>query len=89
MPRDGSLVLTDLQQPKLRLLCEKCRLRRQYDVQQLINHIGNARILALIPELARRNGCERIRAPGPVDQCGLQMRRPNDPVWIASATTAR
>lgn len=85
MPRNGAMVLTDLEDPKLRLLCEKCGLRRQYGVQELLNKVGNAMLPGLIAELARRNGCARVPARVISDQCGFRIRAAEDSVWIASA----
>ncbi len=88
MPRNGCLVLTDMQDAKLRLLCEKCGLRRQYDIQALINKIGNVAIPDLVNELAKRNGCEEFQPHNIGRRCSLRAKRADDPAWVASAPQA-
>lgn len=73
MPLHGAMLLLDLPGPKLRLVCGKCGLRRQYDIQALVNKIGNAMVPGLLDELALRNGCAKIPAPTISDRCGLHL----------------
>ena len=52
MPRDGALVLTDLRQPMLSVVCEPCGRRGRYSVAKLIEQHGDAKLTDLLQELA-------------------------------------
>jgi hypothetical protein len=47
MPRDGAIILTDLQAPFLHLVCEPCGRRGRYAVARLIAERGDAKPSAL------------------------------------------
>src|SRR5580704_17177439 len=57
MPRDGAIILTDLQAPFLHLVCEPCGRRGRYAVGRLIAERGDARLTDLLPGLAN---CSRV-----------------------------
>jgi hypothetical protein len=45
MPRDGSLVLSDVRAPTLTIVCEPCGRRGRYNVERLIAKHGDAKLL--------------------------------------------
>jgi hypothetical protein len=51
MPRDGAIILTDLQAPFLHF-CEPCGRRGRYAVARLIAERGDAKLTDLLPALA-------------------------------------
>jgi hypothetical protein len=52
MPRDGAILLTDLQAPFLRVVCEPCGRRGSYGVARLMAKHGDAKLTDLLPVLA-------------------------------------
>jgi hypothetical protein len=48
MPRDGSLILSDLRDPTLTIVCEPCRRRRRYRVDRLVAEHGDAKLTDLL-----------------------------------------
>jgi hypothetical protein len=52
MPRDGAIILTDLQAPFLPVVCEPCGRRGRYAVARLIAERGDAKLTDLLPALA-------------------------------------
>ena len=48
MPRDGSLVLSDVRAPTLTIVCEPCGRRRQYNVERLLEEHGDAKLTDLL-----------------------------------------
>ena len=52
MPRDGAIILTDLQAPFLHLVCEPCGRRGRYAVARLIAERGDAKLTDLLSALA-------------------------------------
>jgi hypothetical protein len=52
MPRDGAIILTDLQAPFLHLVCEPCGRRGRHAVARLIAERGDAKLTEVLPALA-------------------------------------
>jgi hypothetical protein len=52
MPRDGAIILTDLQAPFLHLVCEPCGRRGRYTMARLVVERGDAKLSDLLPALA-------------------------------------
>ena len=44
MPRDGALVLSDVRNPTLSIICEPCGRRGAYNVARLIEQHGDAKL---------------------------------------------
>jgi hypothetical protein len=66
MPRDGSLVLSDVRAPTLTIVCEPCGRRGQYNVERLIAEHGDAKLTILLQTLA---DCPKARSAGIYDRC--------------------
>jgi hypothetical protein len=52
MPRDGALVLSDLRQPTLSIVCAPCGRRGRYSVAKLMEQYGDAKLMDLLVTLA-------------------------------------
>ena len=72
MPRNGAYYLSEFQGKKVRIKCDACGLRRQYDGTELFNRIGDWNMVALRIELAKRNGCAKSESPSIYDRCKVQ-----------------
>jgi hypothetical protein len=75
MPRDGALVLSDLREPTLSIVCELCGRQGRYDVARLTEQHGDAKLTDLLLTLA---ACPKARSashPRPV-QGGVRQRLP-------------
>jgi hypothetical protein len=44
MPRDGSLILSDIRSPTLALVCEACGRRGRYTVERLMAERGDTKL---------------------------------------------
>ena len=67
MPRDGSLVLSDLREPTLTVACERCGRYGRYNVKRLIAaHGADAKLTDLLVTLAN---CEKARSVSIHDRC--------------------
>ena len=66
MPRDGSLVLSDLRQPTLSIVCAPCGRRGRYSVAKLMEEHGDAKLTELLMTLA---ACPKARSASIHDQC--------------------
>ena len=66
MPRDGSLVLSDVRAPTLTIVCEPCGRRRQYNVERLLEEHGDAKLTELLTTLAN---CQKARSASIHDRC--------------------
>jgi uncharacterized protein YcgI (DUF1989 family) len=67
MPRDGAIILTDLQAPFLHLVCEPCGRCGRYAVARLIAERGDAKLTDLISALAN---CPRTNSTASTyDRC--------------------
>jgi hypothetical protein len=52
MPRDGAIVLSDLRNPTLSIVCQPCGRRGTYSVARLMEQHGDARLTDLLQALA-------------------------------------
>ena len=80
MPRDGSLVLSDLRSPTLSIVCEPCSRRERYNVQQLMEQHGDAKLTDLLQTLAN---CPKARSASIHDRCKVvfeQLLAVNEPL---------
>jgi hypothetical protein len=59
MPRDGSLVLSDIRSAMLSIVCEPCGRRGRYNVAKLIKERGDAKLTDLLQTLT---DCRKARA---------------------------
>jgi hypothetical protein len=66
MPRDGSITLSDLQEPHLRLVCEPCGRRGSYRVDWLMRQHGDAKLTDLLQKLV---GCPKAGLVDIHDRC--------------------
>jgi hypothetical protein len=67
VPRDGSLILSDLREPTLTIVCERCGRHGRYDAARLIAvHGGDAKLTDLLVTLAN---CEKARSVSVRDRC--------------------
>lgn len=66
MPRDGSMILSDLRGPMLAIVCEPCGRRGQYNVERLIAEHGDMKLTDLLPALA---DCPKARSVSIHDRC--------------------
>jgi hypothetical protein len=72
MPRDGSLILSDIREPTLTIACERCGRHGRYDVQRLIAvHGADARLTDLLVTLAN---CEKARSFSVYDRMQGKVR---------------
>jgi hypothetical protein len=60
MPRDGAVVLSDLRNPTLSIVCEPCSHRGTYNVARLMEQHGDAKLPDLLQTLA---DCPKARRP--------------------------
>jgi hypothetical protein len=66
MPRDGALILSDLRQPALSIVCEPCGRRGRYSVAKLMEQHGDAKLTDLLLTLA---DCPKARSASIHDRC--------------------
>jgi len=67
MPRDGSLTLSDIREPTLTIVCERCGRHGRYNVARLIAaHGADAKLTELLVTLAN---CEKARSLSIYDRC--------------------
>ena len=66
MPRDGSMILSDIRAPKLSIVCEPCGRRESYRVSKLMEQHGDAKLTDLLQALA---DCPRARSVNIHDRC--------------------
>ena len=59
MPRDGSLILSDVRGPFLSLACEPCGRKECYRVARLMDQYGDAKLTNLLQTLA---DCPKARS---------------------------
>lgn len=52
MPRDGSMILSDVRGPTLAIVCEPCGRRGRYNVERLIAEHGDAKLTDMLATLA-------------------------------------
>ena len=66
MPRDGSIILSDVREPTLAIVCEPCSRRGVYNVARLMESYGDARLTDLLHTLA---GCPKASSASIHDRC--------------------
>ena len=66
MPRDGALVLSDLHNLTLSIVCEPCGRHGTYNVARLIEQHGDAKLTDLLLTLAN---CPKTRSVSIHDRC--------------------
>ena len=66
MPRDGAVVLSDLRNPTLSIVCEPCGRRGTYNVARLMEQHGDAKLTDLLQTLAN---CPKARSASIHDRC--------------------
>ena len=66
MPRDGSLILSDLREPTLSIVCAPCGRRGRYSVAKLMEQHGDAKLTDLLVTLA---ACPKARSMSIRDRC--------------------
>ena len=66
MPRDGAVVLSDLRNPTLSIVCEPCGRRGIYNVARLMEQHGDAKLTDLLQTLAN---CPKARSASIHDRC--------------------
>ncbi len=71
MPRDGVIILTDLQAPFLHLVCEPCGRRGRYAVARLIAERGDAKLTDHLSALA--NCSKGTNSASIYDRCKAQF----------------
>jgi hypothetical protein len=66
MPRDGSLTLSDIREPTLTIVCQRCGRHGRYNVARLTAaHGADAKLTDLLMTLAN---CEKARSLSVHDQ---------------------
>jgi hypothetical protein len=75
MPRDGSLVLSDVRAPTLTIVCEPCGRRGRYNVERLIAKHGDAKLLYLFDTLTN---CPKMQSANIYDRCKARFERRRD-----------
>jgi hypothetical protein len=66
MPRDGSLILSDVRNPTLSIVCDPCSRRGTYNVARLIEQHGDAKLTDLLHTLA---DCTKAQSVNVHDRC--------------------
>ena len=66
MPRDGAVVLSDLRNPTLSIVCEPRGRRGTYNVARLMEQHGDATLTELLQTLAN---CPKARSASIHDRC--------------------
>jgi hypothetical protein len=66
MPRDGSLTLSDIREPALTIVCERCGRYGRYNVKRLIAVHGDAKLTDLLVTLTNS---KKARSFGIYDRC--------------------
>ena len=62
MPRDGSMILSDVRSPTFGIVCEACGRRGRYNVERLVAELGDAKLTDLLATLA---SCEKAARSAP------------------------
>jgi hypothetical protein len=75
MPRDGSLILSDVQGPTLTIVCEPCGRRGRCNVERLVAKHGDAKLLYLLDTLTN---CPKARSANIYDRCKARFDRRRD-----------
>ena len=64
MPRDGAIILSDVREPALELICEQCGRMGRYGVARLVAKHGDAKLPELAAEITdcspKARTCEHL-----------------------------
>ena len=89
MPRDGSLTLSDIREPTLTIVCERCGRYGRYRVDKLMAEHGDAKLTDLLVALAN---CKKTRSFGIHDDAKRSSRgctvEPNKSLWSSTGSPA-
>ena len=66
MPREGAVILSDVRNPTLSIVCEPCGRRGAYNVARLMERHGDAKLTDLLQTLAN---CTKARSVSVHDRC--------------------
>ena len=66
MPRAGAVVLSDLRNPRLSIICEPCDRRGAYNVARLMEQHGDAKLTDPLQTLVN---CPKTRSASIRDRC--------------------
>jgi hypothetical protein len=66
MPRDGSMILSDVRGPTLAIVCEPCGRRDRYNVAKLMEEHGDAKLSDLLVTFAN---CQKARSASVHNRC--------------------
>jgi hypothetical protein len=66
MPRDGSIILSDVRGPTLSIVCQPCGRRDCHSVQRLMAQHGDPKLTDLLKTLAN---CPKSRSASIHDRC--------------------
>jgi hypothetical protein len=66
VPRDGSIILSDVRGPTLSIVCQPCGRRDRYSVQRLMAQHGDPKLTDLLETLAN---CPKARSASIHDRC--------------------
>ena len=66
VPRDGSIILSDVRGPTLSIVCQPCGRRDRYSVQRLMAQHGDPKLTDLLETLAN---CAKARSASIHDRC--------------------
>jgi hypothetical protein len=66
MPRDGSLTLSDIREPTLAIVCQRCGRYGRYNVAKVVEEHGHEKLTDLFGHLA---DCSKARSVSVHDQC--------------------
>ncbi len=66
MPRDGAMILSDVRQPTLELICEQCGRSGRYSVARLLAKHGDAKLPELAAQIA---DCPEATTASIYDRC--------------------
>jgi len=66
MPRDGSIILSDVRGPTVSIVCQPCGRRDRYSVQRLRTQHGDPKLTDLLETLAN---CPKARSASIHDRC--------------------
>jgi hypothetical protein len=66
MPRDGSLILSDVREPTLAIVCEPCSRRGVYNIARLMAEHGDAKLTDLLHAVVE---CPKARSASIHDRC--------------------
>jgi hypothetical protein len=72
MPRDGALILSDIRNSTLSIICEPCSRRGTYNVARLMERHGDAKLTDLLQTLAN---CPKARPASVHDRCEAVFER--------------